>query len=79
MSLELFDEYEKKEKCGLFGVWGTPDAAAVAVVIEVVAGEVAPGDVVLARIFPPAAHVLERVWRPPGQKTTHFRPSRGCV
>ena len=23
----LSDEYEKKEKCGLFGVWGTPDAA----------------------------------------------------
>jgi amidophosphoribosyltransferase len=27
VSLELFDEYEKKEKCGLFGVWGTPDAS----------------------------------------------------
>jgi amidophosphoribosyltransferase len=28
VSLEvLSDEYEKKEKCGLFGVWGTPDAA----------------------------------------------------
>lgn len=27
VSLELFDEYEKKEKCGIFGVWGTPDAA----------------------------------------------------
>ncbi len=27
VSLELFEEYEKKEKCGLFGVWGTPDAA----------------------------------------------------
>jgi amidophosphoribosyltransferase len=25
----LFDEYEKKEKCGLFGVWGSPDAAQV--------------------------------------------------
>jgi amidophosphoribosyltransferase len=23
----LFDEYEKKEKCGLFGVWGTKDAS----------------------------------------------------
>src|SRR5437763_2227841 len=27
VSLELFDDYEKKEKCGLFGVWGTPDAS----------------------------------------------------
>ena len=28
VSLEvLHDDYEKKEKCGLFGVWGTPDAA----------------------------------------------------
>jgi amidophosphoribosyltransferase len=27
VSLELFEEYEKKEKCGLFGVWGTPDAS----------------------------------------------------
>lgn len=27
VSLELFEEYEKKEKCGIFGVWGTPDAA----------------------------------------------------
>jgi amidophosphoribosyltransferase len=24
------DEYEKKEKCGLFGIWGHPDAAAIA-------------------------------------------------
>lgn len=24
---EFFAEYEKKEKCGLFGIWGTPDAA----------------------------------------------------
>lgn len=24
---DLHDEYEKKEKCGLFGVWGTPDAS----------------------------------------------------
>ncbi|MBA3406140.1 MAG: amidophosphoribosyltransferase [Gemmatimonadaceae bacterium] len=23
----MFEEYEKKEKCGLFGVWGTPDAS----------------------------------------------------
>ena len=29
VSLPLFDEYEKKEKCGLFGVWGSPDAAQV--------------------------------------------------
>jgi amidophosphoribosyltransferase len=27
VSLELFEDYEKKEKCGLFGVWGTPDAS----------------------------------------------------
>jgi amidophosphoribosyltransferase len=27
VKLELFDEYEKKEKCGLFGVWGTDMAA----------------------------------------------------
>ena len=29
ISLPLLDDdaYEKKEKCGLFGVWGTPDAA----------------------------------------------------
>jgi amidophosphoribosyltransferase len=26
---QLHDEYEKKEKCGLFGVWGTPDAAGI--------------------------------------------------
>ena len=25
--LPLFDEYEKKEKCGLFGVWGTAEAS----------------------------------------------------
>lgn len=24
---ELLEEYEKKEKCGLFGVWGTPEAS----------------------------------------------------
>jgi amidophosphoribosyltransferase len=29
VSLELFDEYEKKEKCGLFGIWGTPDASQI--------------------------------------------------
>jgi amidophosphoribosyltransferase len=29
VSLPLFEEYEKKEKCGLFGVWGSPDAAQV--------------------------------------------------
>ena len=27
VSLDVLDEYEKKEKCGIFGVWGTPDAA----------------------------------------------------
>jgi amidophosphoribosyltransferase len=27
--LDLFPEYEKKEKCGLFGVWGTPDASQI--------------------------------------------------
>ena len=26
---QLQDDYEKKEKCGLFGVWGTPEAAAL--------------------------------------------------
>jgi amidophosphoribosyltransferase len=25
----LHEEYEKKEKCGVFGVWGTPDAAQI--------------------------------------------------
>jgi amidophosphoribosyltransferase len=25
----LFEEYEKKEKCGLFGIWGTSDAAQI--------------------------------------------------
>jgi amidophosphoribosyltransferase len=29
VSLELFEEYEKKEKCGLFGVWGPKDAAQI--------------------------------------------------
>lgn len=24
-----YEEYEKKEKCGVFGVWGTPDASAM--------------------------------------------------
>ncbi len=27
--LPLFEEYEKKEKCGLFGIWGTKEAAQV--------------------------------------------------
>ncbi len=27
VSLPLAEEYEKKEKCGLFGVWGTSEAA----------------------------------------------------
>ena len=26
-SLELFEEYEKKEKCGLFGIWGPKEAS----------------------------------------------------
>jgi len=26
---DLSEEYEKKEKCGLFGVWGTPEAAQI--------------------------------------------------
>jgi amidophosphoribosyltransferase len=25
----LLDEYEKKEKCGVFGIWGTKDASAI--------------------------------------------------
>jgi amidophosphoribosyltransferase len=25
----LIEEYEKKEKCGLFGIWGTPDASQI--------------------------------------------------
>ncbi len=29
VSLPLLDEYEKKEKCGLFGIWGKPDAAQI--------------------------------------------------
>jgi len=24
---QLPEDYEKKEKCGLFGIWGTPDAS----------------------------------------------------
>jgi amidophosphoribosyltransferase len=24
-----YDDYEKKEKCGIFGIWGTPDAAQI--------------------------------------------------
>src|SRR4051794_31991843 len=27
--LTVLEEYEKKEKCGLFGVWGTKDAASI--------------------------------------------------
>jgi amidophosphoribosyltransferase len=27
--LPVFEEYEKKEKCGLFGIWGTPDASSI--------------------------------------------------
>jgi amidophosphoribosyltransferase len=30
VSLELFDEYEKKEKCGVFGIWGPKEAAQIA-------------------------------------------------
>jgi len=26
---QLADEYEKKEKCGLFGIWGTPEASRI--------------------------------------------------
>ena len=26
---ESYDAYEKKEKCGVFGIWGTPDAAQI--------------------------------------------------
>ncbi len=29
VSLELFEEYEKKEKCGLFGIWGTSEASQI--------------------------------------------------
>ncbi|MGA3066277.1 MAG: amidophosphoribosyltransferase [Tepidisphaeraceae bacterium] len=29
VSLPLLDEYEKKEKCGLFGIWGTKDASQI--------------------------------------------------
>ena len=29
ISLEVLDEYEKKEKCGLFGIWGTPSASQI--------------------------------------------------
>jgi amidophosphoribosyltransferase len=29
VELELFEEYEKKEKCGLFGVWGTRQASQI--------------------------------------------------
>ena len=27
--LEIYDEYEKKEKCGLFGIWGTRESSAI--------------------------------------------------
>ncbi len=30
LSLLVLDDYEKKEKCGLFGVWGTADASRMA-------------------------------------------------
>jgi len=29
LSLPQLDEYEKKEKCGLFGIWGTPAASQI--------------------------------------------------
>jgi amidophosphoribosyltransferase len=29
VSLELHEEYEKKEKCGLFGIWGPKDSAQI--------------------------------------------------
>ncbi len=29
MKLQQFEDYEKKEKCGLFGVWGTPQASSI--------------------------------------------------
>ncbi|HEY1628643.1 MAG TPA: amidophosphoribosyltransferase [Tepidisphaeraceae bacterium] len=29
VELPVFDDYEKKEKCGLFGIWGTPQAAQI--------------------------------------------------
>ena len=29
VELPLYPEYEKKEKCGLFGIWGSPDAARI--------------------------------------------------
>jgi amidophosphoribosyltransferase len=29
VSLPIYDEYEKKEKCGLFGIWGTDHAAPI--------------------------------------------------
>jgi amidophosphoribosyltransferase len=29
ISLTQYDDYEKKEKCGIFGIWGTPDAAQI--------------------------------------------------
>ena len=29
LPLQVIDEYEKKEKCGLFGIWGTPEASQI--------------------------------------------------
>ncbi len=29
VTLEILDEYEKKEKCGVFGIWGTPQASQI--------------------------------------------------
>src|SRR5258705_11790637 len=29
ISLDQYGDYEKKEKCGLFGIWGTPEASAI--------------------------------------------------
>jgi amidophosphoribosyltransferase len=29
ISLTQYDDYEKKEKCGIFGIWGTPEAAQI--------------------------------------------------
>ena len=29
VSLDLLDDCEKKEKCGVFGVWGAPEAAQI--------------------------------------------------
>lgn len=29
VSLQVLEDYEKKEKCGLFGIWGTPQASQI--------------------------------------------------